>query len=346
MHIGVLGTGGWARVHLEALAASPHVSKVTLVGRNDQARTELARKYPIVSATLQDHRQLLADPSIELVHVVLPHHLHASRVTDALAAGKHVICEKPAAINLAEFDAMVTTAANYQLRFLVVMNHLYNPVVWRVRELLDQGTIGRPFLSTENSYSSASKFYRDASNWRNSIDGAGGGILIDGGYHMVYRHLFMLAGHGSPQWAIAHAAQLGVSEDGSLVQTKGEDFVSITIGYATSLRISWGHAWTLAANIERSRQSFIAGTQGTLEFTDNPQSPILLHSPQRQTAVDVDSGPQSGTETAHDCLLDYLDCVATDREPERATTDFARTTLATILAAYESGRSERRIPVS
>ena len=342
LHVGVLGTGGWCSVHLAALAASPHVGRVTLAGRNATALAELAAGNPIVAATTADYRHVLDDKSVDVVHVVLPHHLHAERTKAALAAGKHVVCEKPAAMNLADFDASVAAAQANGRRLLVVLNQLYNPVYGRLRELAAAGAIGRVFLSVENSYSSARTFYLDPNYWRTSIAESGGGVLIDGGFHMVYRHLDTLAPIGSPTWVLADTPQLAVTADGATNHTKGEDFVSLTVGFPMPLRIQWAHGWTLAAPPGRARQSFLAGTDGTLELTDDPTQPLTLCRAEGQTPIAVDPGPRSGRETTHACLVDYLDCIATGREPTRASLTLARLTLATILAAYRSGQSGRR----
>lgn len=342
LHAGVLGTGDWCRVHLEALTASPHVERVTLAGRNQAALSKLAAQFPAVSRTLPSHEPLLGDPSVDLVHVVLPHDMHAARSIEALSAGKHVICEKPAATNLADFDRVVDTAIEHRRRFLVVMNQLYNPVYRRVRELVEAGAVGRPFLSVENSYSRSSKNYRNVGYWRNTVDRAGGGVLLDGGFHMVYRHLDTLASYGPPTWVLADAPQLAVSDDGSRVSAKGEDFVSAVVGFEGPLRIQWAHGWTLAATPERARQSFLAGTEGTFELTDRDEDAIVIHRPAQEPLAESPAGPRTGAETTRACVLDYLAAIASGRQPENGTLAQCRLALATIMAVYTSGRSGRR----
>lgn len=344
-HAAVVGTGGWSRVHLAALTVSPHVEAVTLVGRNEQARTALAGEFPIVRRTTSDLDSVLNDDSVEVVHVVLPHDLHTETSLAALAAGKHVICEKPAALSLADFDRTARAARARQRRYLVTLNQLYNPVVLRIRELVEEGALGRVFLAVENAYSSAADSYRDAGAWRTTLARAGGGVLIDGGFHMVYRHLFYLGSLGQPQWVAAQTDQLNVSQSGAEAPQRGEDFVSIVVGYDAPLRIQWAHAWTLASEVERARQCFLAGSRANLELTDDAQQPLILHEGDKRRAISVAKGPHSPRETTHICLLDYLDCLASGHEPEHANLPLSRTALCVILAAYESGRSGRRVPI-
>ena len=343
LHVGVIGTGNWSRVHLRALTESPHVERVTLAGRNQQAARQLADDFPIVTLTLANDAELLADTSIEVVHIVLPHHLHCETTLAALAAGKHVICEKPAATSLEQFDAMVANAQSHQRRLLVVMNQLYNPVWIKLRELVDSGAIGRPFLSVENSFANASQKYRDPADWRCTPEQAGGGVLIDGAFHMVYRHLDTLATQGSPQWVLADTPQLNVDTTGTLLPGKCEDFVSAVVGYVQPLRIQWAHGWTLEAVPRRARQSFLAGSEATLELTDDAETPIMLHRDSVETPIAIDPGPRSGPETTHMCLLDYLQALTTGCEPLRGSLDLTRLALSVVLGAYASGESGERV---
>lgn len=347
LHVGVIGSGGWSRVHLAALTASPSVSRVSLAGRNPLTLAARAGEFPQVSTTVADYRALLDDPSVDAVCIVLPHRWHADVGVEALAAGKDVIIEKPAGRNVEEFDRLADAAREHGRQLLVVMNQLYNPLPVRVRELLEAGTIGRPFLVVENSYARHAGDYHRPEAWRTSIDGAGGGVLIDGGYHMVYRHLYQLDRWGPPQWVTGDVAQLAIDPSGGLVADKGEDFVAVTVGYASNLRIEWSHAWSLVAEPVRRRQSFIAGTEGTLEFTDNRAAPLVLHRGGASEAIAIEPGPWTGTETTHACLLDYFECLVQRREPLRATLALARQTLELIVAGYEAGRGgvRKSLPV-
>ncbi len=343
-HVGVLGTGKWARVHLAALAASSHVERVTLAGRNDAARSALAAQLPIVRQAVADYRQVFDDPTVEVVDVVLPHDLHARVTCEALSAGKHVLCEKPAATRLDDFDRSLAAAAAHRRRLLVVMNQLYNPLFQELRRQVEAGAIGRPFLSVENSFTSATQSYHNRHDWRNTPLHAGGGVLIDGGFHLVYRHLDTLASAGPPAWVLADAPQLNVRADGTPEPTKAEDFVSVTVGYPHPLRIAWVHGWTLAAVPQRARQSFLAGSDGTLELTDAAGEPLVLHRPDgSRAAVPIPAGPRTREETLHACLLDYLAALAVGREVAAAPLALARRSLEIILGAYRSSRTGERI---
>ena len=345
LHAALLGTGDWARIHLAALRDSPHVDRVTLCGRNQAAASALAAAFPVVRHVVADVQQVLDDPTVDLVHVVVPHYLHASHTQAALRAGKHVICEKPGAIRLADLDESIRLATATGRRLLIVLNQLYNPLFIRLRELVAAGTIGQPFLSVENSFRSAAGNYRRLDYWRCTPAMSGGGTLIDGGFHMVYRHLDTLGSQGRPTWISAETAQLCAADDGTPVPTKGEDFVSATVGYDGPLRIQWAHGWTLPANVRRSRQSFLGGTEGILELTDRRNGPLILRKGAKAESIALDSLPLSGMESAKICLLDYLSAIVTGQPPVYGTLDVARTALAVVLGVYESAQTARQVAV-
>ena len=341
-HVAVLGTGGWSQVHLKALAASEHVDRVTLAGRNTGALAELAARFPIVTTTTTNFQSVFDDPSIELVHICLPHYLHADVSCEALLSGKHVICEKPAATSLSDFDRIVQTSAENDRRFLVVMNQLYNPLVQRAKEIVDSGTLGRPFLCVETGFSQHAHFYRDPNAWRTRIKQSGGGVLIDGGYHMVYKQLFMLGGLGHPTWVTADTAQLNIDSSGQAFPEIGEDYVSYTVGFNGPLRIVSSHAWTIAADLERPRRGFIAGSDATLELPVSDDDPLVLRRPDEVKTIDIPGGPRNGPDTTHQCLLNYIDALVGNRALEHTTLATARETLAIILAVYESAAGQKR----
>jgi len=227
-----------------------------------------------------------------------------------------------------------------------VMNQLYNPVNQRVGQLVAQGAVGRPFLLVENAFSNHAAYYRDPGQWRTRLATCGGGVLIDGGFHMVYKQLHWLASQGYPRWVTAAAEQLAVAPGGGQVEDQGEDFVSYTAGYEQRLRINSSHAWTLAADVQQPRLGFIAGTEATLELTGEEENPLVLARGSHVERVKPPAGPHSNKDTMHACLQDYIAALAAGRDPHHGSSELARRTLELILAVYQSGRAGRRVALS
>lgn len=347
LHVGLIGTGGWGQVHLSALQASPHVQRITLCGRNSARLAELATTSSKVIASVPSLQQLCNEPSIDLIDIVLPHHLHAPTAMAALAAGKHVICEKPAAMSLAQFDEVAAMAESAGRRWLVVMNQLYNPRFEAIQALVAEGLVGRPFLLIENAYSNHTRWYLDPQSWRTRLTLAGGGVLIDGGFHMIYKHLELLRPFGLPRWVQGDAAQLNLTPGGAALDDRGEDFVQFVVGFDGPLRVGASHAWSMPAATGRPWEGFLAGSQGVLDISAGMDCPMVLRGSAGEQAIAL---PPTLTQPRPDsmrlCLCDYLAAVAEDRPPRWGDIAAARITLAVVLAVYESARTGERIPLT
>jgi predicted dehydrogenase len=144
--VAIVGIGFGARVALPAFAAVPGARVRAVVGRSAEGMARVAREHdvPLATTRLED---ALADPAVHLVHITTPPDLHAAQAVAALAAGKHVLCEKPFAFDAAAADAMCAAVppgrlalVDHQLRFA--------PGVQRLRRLLADGYVGTPLYAT------------------------------------------------------------------------------------------------------------------------------------------------------------------------------------------------------
>jgi predicted dehydrogenase len=337
MHVALVGASGFGRHHLRAMQQSPYVEAVTLVGRNRDRLLALQAEHDRVRRVCTDLEEVLSDPEVALVDIVLPHHLHLPVALQAFAAGKDVIVEKPPARTPAEFQQMRDAAAASGRRLFVVLNLLFNPFHRVVRQVLDAGRIGQPFLSLEVSLPSALATYQDPGYWRADREQCGGGNLIDGGFHSVYRQLYFLESLGAPRWLTADCGQIGVREP-----SKGEDFAALTLAYEGGARVHLLSQWTARAGLGRF-PSGILGTEGTLLFTGDPAQPLLLRRPGAEDEpVPVPEGPSGFDGTVTACVEHYLECAATGREPY-ASPELAALTLEIITGAYTA--EGRRVPL-
>ena len=91
MHVLIIGSGKWSRIHLDILRNIRSVNKITLAGRNRQAVESLASDYPGTRVFVGSWQAALHHAEIDLVDIVLPHHLHHPVATAAIAIGAHVI---------------------------------------------------------------------------------------------------------------------------------------------------------------------------------------------------------------------------------------------------------------
>ena len=141
IRIGIIGCGKIAQVrHLPEYAANPHVELAGYYDLNTQRAQEMAAQYG--GKVYDSYFDLLNDPSIDAVSICVENRSHAEITTYALYAGKHVLCEKPMAVTLAECESMVAAAERNGKHLMIGHNMRFDPVHRKAKELLDGGIIG------------------------------------------------------------------------------------------------------------------------------------------------------------------------------------------------------------
>src|SRR6476620_4186679 len=142
----IVGCGNICQPNPPGYLEQPRCAVVALCD-TDCARAELrARRWAITPTIYKDYAELLADPAVDAVELLTPTYLHAEQIIAALAAGKHVSCQKPIAVSVAEADRIADAVATARTTFRVTENFLYYPPIVKAKELLDAGAIGEPSL--------------------------------------------------------------------------------------------------------------------------------------------------------------------------------------------------------
>ena len=192
VRIGMIGYGGIGRVHAMAYRSLPFhyglpADSIQLVGvattrpeTAQAAAAEIGCEY-----WTDDYRQLLARPDIDVVDICVPNHMHAEIVQAAAAAGKHIYCEKPLAMNVAEAKAMVAAVQAAGVITQMTFNFRFFPAVLRAQQLVQEGFLGRIFSFRGRYYRSSYIDPQKPLTWRQRKAIAGGGALFDIGSHIL-----------------------------------------------------------------------------------------------------------------------------------------------------------------
>ncbi|HXG64282.1 MAG TPA: Gfo/Idh/MocA family oxidoreductase [Blastocatellia bacterium] len=139
---GFIGAGFVGPLHMEAVRRLGYVDIVAIATSNPDTAQKKAEKLGIERA-YGSYEELLADRSIDVVHVTTPNHLHYPVVMDAIRAGKHVICDKPLALNAQEARQMRDAARDAGVVNAVTFNYRFNPLVQQARVMVARGDIGQ-----------------------------------------------------------------------------------------------------------------------------------------------------------------------------------------------------------
>ncbi len=177
---GILGAAKFAREFMgPALALAPGGQLVALA-TSDPVKAEPFRAFAPALYVHASYEALLADPGIDAVYIPLPNHLHVEWSLKAMRAGKHVLCEKPMAMQASDFDALIGARDAAGVLAAEAYMIVFHPQWQRVRQLLAEGAIGK-LWRIDGAFSFNN---RDATNIRNQASMGGGGLRDIGVYVM------------------------------------------------------------------------------------------------------------------------------------------------------------------
>jgi predicted dehydrogenase len=189
---GLIGCGDIARKRVApALRHLPECDFIAVCRRQTDLAESFAGEFG-ARRWYSDWRDLIRDEEVQAVYLATPVHLHAPQTIAAAEAGKHVLCEKPMALNVAECNEMIAACrANSVLLGVSYYRHFY-PVVARIKSLLEAGEVGKPVLAQINAFEWFDPQPDAARGWLLKKDVAGGGPMFDFGCHRieVLAHIF------------------------------------------------------------------------------------------------------------------------------------------------------------
>ncbi len=189
LRVAFIGTGRISDLHALAYLDDERAELVALCDSNLELARERARKWGVPpTRVFSNYHDLLALEDIDLVEILLPHHLHYQATLDAARAGKHISVQKPMALNLAQADEMIAAAREADVILKVYENFIFYPPVQRAKALIDNGEIGDllTIRIKSNSGISQTEWHVPASAraWRLNPEECGGGPLVfDDGHH-------------------------------------------------------------------------------------------------------------------------------------------------------------------
>ncbi len=182
--VGVVGTGFAATSHIEALHRLPQVQLVALAG-SSHAKADAAAAEHGIDKAFGSYSELVDDDAVEVVHNCTPNFLHARINAAAMGAGKHILSEKPLAMNSVETASLVQQAEASESVSGVCFNYRHYPMVRQAKAMIDSGDYG-PVNLAHGSYLQDWLLYANDWNWRLESDKAGSSRAIaDIGSHWL-----------------------------------------------------------------------------------------------------------------------------------------------------------------
>ena len=184
LKLALVGCGNIARAHWRGITYhAPQIEVTAAVDANPERAAAMAERTG--AAAFSSLSEALADGEFDAVDIMLPHNLHEPVALEALAAGKHVVLEKPMAPTLEACERILQGAAQAGTVFMIAEQSQYWPDVVRARELIEAGAIGDVISVRAYFFDPLRRDPADPKPWRFQLDRSGGGIAIDGGAHWL-----------------------------------------------------------------------------------------------------------------------------------------------------------------
>jgi predicted dehydrogenase len=261
VRFGVLGAARITPAALIRPAATNPEATVEVVGARDGSRAAAYAARHRVPRSVGSYEEVLADPGIDAVYIPLPNSLHGRWTLAALAAGKHVLCEKPFTANADEARTVAAAAgkaaADSGLVVLEAFHYRYHPLARRMREIIDSGELGR--LHHIETWLCAP--IADKSDIRYQFDLAGGAMMDMGSY-------------------VVHMARLLGGEEPTVVSARAKRHrADIDRAMSAELRFPSGHSATVHCSMWSSSflhlEARVVGDLGELRVF-NPIAPHFV----------------------------------------------------------------------
>ena len=320
---GVIGLGFFGEKHAEALAGIPDIALHSLCTRRPERLAEVAGRLD-VGRTFTDYREMLADPELDAVSITTHWRDHAEPALAAMAAGKHVFCEKPMASTVEECGAMVAAARRGPGRFMVGHICRFNPRYALARREIAEGKIGR----VVSMYSR-----RNIPAARSAVTLGKVGPIIGDGVHDV--DLMMWLSGARPVSVYAR----GVFERGLPNPDVAWSMFEFDNGAIGVLEDGWFLNGPGAVRIDERME--IIGTEGSVHIQEVAPS-LLVVDRDGPSFPDTTYWPQVRGVIAgalRDELRYFADCILTGDEPKVITPEESMAAAVACLAAEESVRT-------
>ena len=182
---GLIGCGDIAQKRVAPAIRDSRVCELQAISR---ARSDLAESFAKqfgASRWYSDWRELAVDKELDAIYVATPVHLHAPQTIAAAESGKHVLCEKPMALNVAECDRMLAACRANNVKLGVAYYRHFYPVIDRIKAVIESGEIGAPVLVQINAFEWFNPQADHPRSWLIRKDLAGGGPMFDFGCHRI-----------------------------------------------------------------------------------------------------------------------------------------------------------------
>jgi len=310
LRVGLIGSGYIGRAHSIALqevgAVFPEVATPVCELLADRDAAQAARSAAAMgfARSTGDWRELVADPAIDIVDICAPNYLHREMALSAMAAGKHVWCEKPLALDAAEAQEVADAAARAGIVHLIGFNYSVNPLIRLARSMIAGGDIGTVLGFSGRYFEDYMADPAVPHSWRCERRLAGAGALADLGSHLIDMAEVLLGPIGAVFASLetVHVKRRAPAS-GALLPVENEDtargLVRFARGVGGSFEIS-----RVATGFKCGLAFTVFGSHGSIAFDQERMNELKVYAsadpPGRRGFRTILAGPEH-PDYAHFC---------------------------------------------
>lgn len=322
IRIGLIGAGGIAGAHVAGYRRNPETVVFAAIADPVAENAEKRRGDDPDVRVYADYREMIAAGGLDAVDICLPHHLHAEAVIAAADAGLHVLCEKPLCLTLDEAAVITEAVERNGVTVMCAHNQLFLPAVAAAKQLVESGALGRVYevRTTDSFYND---FTIESMGWRAHAATAGGGELIDTGYHPLYLLQHLAGGTPVEVGAMLSRHRLAFME--------GEDSAQVLVRYDNGVVGHVTTSWAYQPAVGTEKFSLV-GEKGSL--SSDGTTLVSWVRGEESATVAFEPVHEFAAEVAH-----FADCLREGRRPIQTHVE-GIDVLGVILAAYESAETK------
>ena len=334
IRVAILGAGIGSE-HLAAYRDLPEAFCVTAMCDIDNSRAAAATGNDPDIRIFAKISDVMADPDIDLVDVCLPPHLHVPVVLQALAAGKHAICEKPIARSLAEVQQIQDAMAQSSGHVFPVFQYRYGLAFAQLAALRGAGLAGRALVASAETHWNRESDYYDVP-WRGTWKGESGGAVLGHAIHM----------HDLICHLLGPVSQLTAYTDTLVNNIEVEDCAAISMRMECGALVTSSVTLGSANDVSRLRLCFegLTAESGTAPYT--PAEDIWTFTARgstKQKDVDQVLSAVSAPRPGFSGYLDAIPEAIAGREGQEVSFADGRRSIEFVTAVYLSAREERPV---
>ncbi|MFC1983430.1 Gfo/Idh/MocA family protein [Chloroflexota bacterium] len=292
---GIIGIGSVSEYQIAPALSKVANTELVAICDCDVTRVKNFAAQHDVEGVYDSYEKMLKDPQVDVVYIGTPNHLHAQQTIMAAEAGKHVLCEKPMALTVADCEHMIEACKKHNVKLAIDFQNRFSPAVVQARRLIADGKIGEIVVARAQGCHFAAELaqapnYPGAGRWRMNAATAGAGALMGVGVHYFDLLRYILSSEVEDVIAVCEPQGTGILDDMEYAilkfanGTRGLVITGVRLPRSDNGVILYGMKAKVTCKVYRGQDELLVegdsiNEQASYHSPDSPQryTPVIEH---------------------------------------------------------------------